>query len=302
LLLALGDLWNFSPGLLAFVGAVGANVPNFTAALTAAAGGQLVVGQQIIVGSNIYNLTVILGIAAFAIPTSQGIVLERALAHDALAVARLALAMGGTTVLTLLLLTVTQLPFPHEVAVPVAGLTVGLFVVLAIHAFRRTPTIHEQARASRVPQIRSVGRAIASACLALTVALGSIVIMVHAGERFGATAHLSATLLGVVVLAVATSLPNTVVGFELAHTGRATSTLEELLSSNCVNLALGSALPVLMWSAILHDPGTLILDTLLMLLLTLILLIGVRVHHIPRFIGGGLLLLYLAWVAFHVAK
>ena len=53
LLEALGDRWRVSPGLLGLVSALGANMPNYAAALTTSAGRQLLTGQQIIVGSNV---------------------------------------------------------------------------------------------------------------------------------------------------------------------------------------------------------------------------------------------------------
>src|SRR5207302_10697870 len=78
----ISDLFDFSPGLLSLLGALGANVPNYVASLVAAASGQLVVGLGIIVGSNIYNIAIILGISTFASRTSHGIVLTRKAAQD----------------------------------------------------------------------------------------------------------------------------------------------------------------------------------------------------------------------------
>jgi cation:H+ antiporter len=300
LLEALGDRWNFSPGLLGFVSAVGANLPNYTAALAASASRELFVGQQIVVGSNIYNLTIILGIAVFAVPTGQGIVLEREEARDVVTVARLALAMVVTTLLTFLLLAIRQTPLREAALIVVVLLTLGLFALLAIHAFQGVPAVHDHPRATRLPAIRNAWWAIARICLALAIVLGSVVIMVQAGQRFGAAVHLPSALLSLVVLAIATSLPNTVAGYQLARAALVTSTLEELLSSNCVNLALGSALPVLIWPTMLHDPWLLTLDMPLLLGLTLYLLVGVRRGSISRAVGSGLLLLYVAWVVLHV--
>jgi Ca2+/Na+ antiporter len=211
--------------------------------------------------------------------------------------------MAVTTLLTFLLLTFRQGAIRTVSMVMVAPLTLGLFVLLAIHAFQRTPTVHDSPRKTHATRIGSSASAIVLALLALAAAMVSVVIMVQAGERFGAAVHLPSALLSLVVLAVATSLPNTVVGYQLARAARVTSSLEELLSSNCVNLALGSALPLLIWgpSTSLSDPWLLALDASLMLLLTVFLLVAVRRGHIPRFIGGGLMLLYVAWVGLHLA-
>jgi Ca2+/Na+ antiporter len=226
-------------------------------------------------------------------------VLEPAAAQDVLKVTRLALAMALTTLLTLLLVSGSP-QLPAVVLVAAMLLTLGLFLRLAIHAFQRAPTVHDSPKEPRVPQGRSVAWAVARALLSLVVVLGSVVIMVQAGQRFGRAVHLPAALLSLVVLAVATSLPNTVVGYQFARAARVTASVEELLSSNCVNLALGSALPLLLWPARLNDPWLLALDAPL-LLLTLSLLVAVHGGRIPRVMGGGLLLLYLAWVGIHLA-
>jgi len=300
LLEALGDRLHFSPGLLGFVGAVGANLPNYAAALTASGTRQPLAGQQIIVGSNVYNLAIILGIATFAVPAGHGIVLERVEERDVLTVNWLALAMAVTTLLTFALLDLPRPPLPAVVSGGTALLALGLFLRVAIHAFQSAPMVHDHPRPSRLPRTRSVGGGVALTLLALAVALGGVVIMVQAGQRFGAAVHLPPAVLSLVVLAVATSLPNTVVGYQLARTARVTTSVEEILSSNCVNLALGSALPLLLWPASLHDPWLLAVDAPLMVLLSVALLVAVRHGRISRVMGSGLILVYLAWVALHL--
>ncbi len=69
--------------------------------------------------------------------------------------------------------------------------------------------------------------------------------MVRAGEAAALDLRLSSAILSLIILAVATSLPNTVVAFTLARTGRASASMEEIFSSNGVNAALGIALPLL---------------------------------------------------------
>jgi Ca2+/Na+ antiporter len=275
-------------------------VPNYAAAMTASGTRQPLVGQEIIIGSNVYNLAIILGIAAFAVPSGHGIVLERVEERDVLAVNWLALAMAVTTLLTLALLELAHPPLP--MVVPMMGilLTLVLFLWLAIHAFRRAPMVHDHPQPSRLPRIGSASWGVARALLALAVALGGVIIMVQAGQRFGTAVHLPPAVLSLVVLAVATSLPNTVVGYQLARTGRVTTSVEEILCSNSVNLALGSALPLLLWPASLHDPWLLAVDTPLMVLLSVALLVAVRHGRIPRVMGSGLILVYLAWVGLHL--
>src|SRR5260370_36271786 len=74
----LSDIWHFSPGLLSLLGALGANIPNYAASLDAAISGQIGVGIGIIIGSNIYNIAIILGLVAFAAAARQGVALSHA--------------------------------------------------------------------------------------------------------------------------------------------------------------------------------------------------------------------------------
>lgn len=296
----LSDRWRFSPGLLGLVSAVGANAPNYTASLTAFAGRQPLVGQGIIVGSNVYNIAIILGVAVFAVPGRHGIALEPPEARDALRVARLALGMALATLLALLVLMPTRPSLPEVVLVATNLLTLGLFVWLAIHALRRGAQRPDRAAARRAPQQGASFWASARTPLALALALGSVVVMVRAGQAVAADVHLSPALLSLVVLAVATSLPNTVVALQLARDGRAVTCVEEVLSSNGVNLALGSALPLLFWHDSLRDPLLLGVDTPLMVALTLVVLLSVRARRINRILGGGLILVYVIWILVHI--
>ena len=72
---AVCDALNLPPSLLSLLGALGANIPNYVASIVAIAGGHLDVGLGIIIGSNIYNVAIILSIATFATPKHHGILL-----------------------------------------------------------------------------------------------------------------------------------------------------------------------------------------------------------------------------------
>jgi len=298
----LSDRWQFSPGLLGLVGAVGANIPNYTASLTAFVDRQPLVGEGVIVGSNVYNVAIILGIAAFAVPAGRGLVLTPAEGRDVLWVARLAVAMALTTWVAIAALTFTHPLLSPIALVAVNLLTLSLFVLLAIHALRRDSHVTELPATpspARTSQQASSSWTVAKAMLALALALGSVIIMVRAGQAVAADVHLPAALFSLVVLAIATSLPNTVVAYQLARTNRVAACVEEILSSNGVNIALGSALPLMFWQDGLHDLSLLAVDTPLMVALNLAVLMRVRARRFNRLVGGGVILVYVAWFLVH---
>jgi cation:H+ antiporter len=313
----LGDHWDLSPGLLSFISALGANVPNYAASLVAFASGQARVGLGIIVGSNLYNLTIILGLVTFAAPGGRGITLALRELRDARRVAWLAAAMGVTTWLSVRLFT-SSAPWPVSLvpnAAPLVSLlTVGLFLGLLFHALQRLPHVSSQyvapqptptstADASPSSTARlapSAAPTIVGCVFALSLTLSGVIIMVQAGQVVGRDVQLPPALLGLVVLAVATSLPNTVVAYQLARTARAATGVEEILNSNGINLALGSALPALLWSDRVADPSLLRADLPFLSVLGLVVVALLHARRIPRLIGTGLLGIYALWVLAHI--
>jgi cation:H+ antiporter len=296
----LSDAFRFSAGLLSLLGALGANVPNYSASLTAAISGQVGVGIGIIIGSNIYNIAIILGLSVFAVPARQGITLARREARDASLVGGIALAMMVCTALAVAALA-WQAVLARFVLLACALLTLALFGLLALHALGRgpapVPPVDGQATGGR--RVR-VWRTLTEVVVALGLALGAVVVMVETGQALAVEVHLPEPILSLVILAIATSLPNTVVAFTLARTGRASASVEEVFSSNSVNVALGAALPLCLWSGAPDVRWLVLLDAPLMVALTLLALLCVRRRGVGRLTGWLLVLVYVAWVALHL--
>ncbi len=183
--------------------------------------------------------------------------------------------------------------------------TLGLFGGLALHALRRGHAEgdgRDEADAVHIDMTTKgyVVRWIGEGLLALVIALGGVVVMVQSGQALTADLHMPEVLAGLLVLAVATSLPNTVVAYGLARTDREVACVEEIFSSNSINAALGIALPLLFWRDVLHDRTLLLLDGPLMVALTLGALLCVLRRRVSRTTGVVLLLVYAAWVVVHV--
>lgn len=305
------DIFDLSPGLLSLLGALGANIPNYVASITAIAGGSLTVGLGVIVGSNIYNIAIILSLATL-ISKGHKIVLSKQETQDVIHVGRYTLYIMLATLVGAALLAIpaifhsTTSPSSVSLLLLLATniVTLMLFALLARHALYREPRSsieikQEETLQASVPyrlRIRVIGEVL----LALLVALGGVVVMVQTGQDVATDIHMSPVILGLVVLAVATSLPNTVVAIILARTGRATACVEEVLSSNSINATLGIALPLLIWQSILHDLSLLWLDIPLMVLLVAGVLFSVRRQRISATLAAWLLVVYVVWVSVHL--
>ncbi len=301
------------------MGALGANIPNYAASIVAIAGREMEVGLGIIIGSNIYNMAIILGIVTFAVPQRHGVILKLRMARDVRTVALYTLAGMLTTLCGVWLLPGTPLAslfrasllFPVLLTIVMVTM-VALFGGLILHALRRTHHDHDeslpipmirrmaqQKRVSTVP-LRQLLIWIAEALLALVTALGAVVVMVQAGQNLAQDLHMPPVLTGLLVLAIATSLPNTIVAFMLARTDREASCVEEIFSSNSINATLGIAVPLLFWHNMLHDQLLLWLDAPLMVILTLVALLCVLRRRVDRVVGALLLLSYVAWMIVHM--
>jgi cation:H+ antiporter len=308
---------HFSLEMLGFLGALGANIPNYVAALAAFLGGHGLLGMGIVVGSNIYNVAVILALAALATPGRSGIVLGKLAAREVRHLAWLVAFMGGA-LLVLVLLGAALVPGYQDVQVLLIVVIIGLFVLVVRDALRAGPGTETEKASEKPPQWESEGeqtavaavreddapplpvRTILLAMLALGITLFGVVVMVQAAEMSANQLQLSPIILSLVVLAVATSLPNTVVAYQLARREGGSTSVEEILSSNAINLALGVAVPLLLWP--MRVPAGLLTDLDLPVLAALGLCVVTFVYtrRIPRWAGLGLFAVYAAWISLHL--
>ncbi len=297
---------NLSIGILSLLSALGANVPNYVSSAIAILSGHIDVGIGIIVGSNIYNLTIILGLCALLTPEHSGMTLYPREKRDVGTIARYALAIillafavicwlpgeplvtnlhaPGVSQLLLLLFSIIALGIFSALLVYIIGRTHGSEGMTLQH--------HEVKRKAPLSILRLGGEIL----LTLIIALGGVLVMVQSGQTLTADLHMPSVLAGLLVLAVATSLPNTVVAVSLVRTGEAAACVEEVYSSGSINAALGIVLPLIFWQGVLNDQFILLLDAPLTLALILYTLVFVLRGRLSRGMGVLLLVIYVCWV------
>ena len=242
----LGERAGFSEAWLGLVAALAADAPEITSAVTALARGQAAVGAGVIIGSNVFNLAALLGLAA--------VVAGRIAFHR-----RVVLLSGvpAVWVAAATLLTVTVLA-------PAAGLALTAVVLVpyvAVLGMRRArveglplpgrwtrwlvAAIHEEEDelVEAVRPRRGTWRdAVAAAGALIAVVTASTVMEVAAtaaGHRYG----VADIVTGGLVLAVVTSLPNAVAAVYLARRGRGAAVLSIALNSNAINIVAGLLIP-----------------------------------------------------------
>ena len=242
----LGERAGFSEAWLGLVAALAADAPEITSAVTALARGQPSVGAGVVIGSNVFNLAALLGLAA--------VVAGRIAFHR-----RVVLLAGvpAVWVAAATLLTVTMLG-------PTAGLALTMavlgpcVVVLGMSRDRiealplparwtrwLVAAIHEEedelAEAVR-PQPGTWQDAVA-AVLALVAVVGASTVMEVAATSLGHRYGVADIVTGGLVLAIVTSLPNAVAAVYLARRGRGAAVLSIALNSNAINVVAGLLIP-----------------------------------------------------------
>jgi cation:H+ antiporter len=235
-----------SEALLGMLAALAADSPEITSAVTALAGGHERIGAGVVIGSNVFNLAALLGLGAIA---AGRIVLHR----------RVLLFEGAAAVLlaaTAVAAVVAGLP-------PVAGVFLCLIVLVPYVAvssgparqrwlpssWRRwltTAVAEEESELAGAfdherPRRRDVGVALA----AVLVVIGASIAMEQTGSTLGRRYGVPEIVLGGLILAAVTSLPNAVSAVYLATRGRGAATLSTALSSNAINVLAGLLVPAL---------------------------------------------------------
>jgi cation:H+ antiporter len=243
----LGERVGLSEGLLGLVVALAADLPEITSAVTALANHQRAVGATVVIGSNVFNLAALLGLSAVVAGHIR--LQPRAVALDG----SVALGVGALTFAVV-----------SGAAPPAVGLGV-LLVVLAPYAAllgagpRRIARLRLPARwtdwateavaeeelelALSLRPARGRARDLWVAICSLGVVVAASAVMERGATSFADHYAIEGVVVGGLILAVATSLPNAVAAVYLARRGRGAAVLSEAFNSNNLNVLFGLMVP-----------------------------------------------------------
>ena len=243
----IGARVGLSEALLGVVAALAADAPEITSAVTAIAGGQQRLGAGVVIGSNVFNLAALLGLGAVvasvirlhrkvvllggAVAASVGVVtlaaVVRAIPELAGCAIALAILAGYGFVIGAGPRVLGRLP------VPVAWLD-WLELAVAEEEVELEESIHPS---------RGGRRDVLVGALALVIVVLASVTMERSASALGRRFAVPEIVVGGLVLAAVTSLPNAVAAVYLARRGRGAATLSTALNSNTLNAAIGLLVP-----------------------------------------------------------
>ena len=242
-----GERLGLSEALLGLVAALAADAPEVTAAVTAMAGHQQRLGAGVIIGSNVFNLAALLGLGAVVagrIRLHRKVVVLGGTVAMWIAAVCLAVVLGLLPAAAGLVLTV--------VAVVVYGTVLGLgqrglgrlpLPPAWISWLRRAVAEEETELEEAIKPEPARRQDVAVAAAALLVVVVASVTMERAAAALGSRFAIPEIVVGGLVLAAVTSLPNAVAAVYLAARGRGAATLSTALNSNTLNVTIGLLLP-----------------------------------------------------------
>ncbi len=278
--------------LVGLLTALAADTPEISSALVALVSGNRKASLGVVLGSNVFNLAAMIGLSALAVGT--------------VTIGRRALALEGAVSVLGLLATaglVTGL-VPAGAAFGLFAAVIGGYLVLRLRdeheAVERPPerSRHEQ----RAPLAREHTLLLQLAMLVPAVALivGGSIGMVHSALAIGNHWGVSETVMGVLVLAVLTSLPNAFTAVRLGLARRGEALVTEALASNAINVVGGLLVPAL-FVGVSRRSSTGDIDLAFLAVMTLVALAALAPGRgLGRGVGALLVALYVAFAAIQI--
>ena len=262
------------------VGAVvvgfGTSAPEMLVSALAAANGRLDIGVGNIVGSNVANISLVLGAASFVsvVPVSSSVV-RRDAAVSVAAVTMFALLVQGDL---------------SRIEGLVLAAALGAWFVLVLRGARTGETdiedlseiVGEHPPALGVEALRTV--------VSLALVAGSAYVLVEGAERVAEALNLSGGFVGYTMVAVGTSAPELVTAVVAARQRETELLVGNLLGSNVFNsLAVGGAIG-LVGPGPVGDVTVQTLGSLMMVVICVVSWVDMAVGHRVSRIDGVVLL------------
>jgi len=283
----LGERLGIPEPTLGLLTALAADAPELCSAAAAVIGGHVAVGEGVVVGSNMFNLAAMIGLSAILAGCVR---LERGTLVREGAVALAAVALGGGVLLGALPAWLALLAMAAG-AVPYVRWLSGLHPVP-----RGRPVLAGRHRAA-LEMSRLFVMELPALVVIVVGSVGMVDAAVHLAGRWGA----SQRVVGLLVLATMTSLPNALTAIRLGLGGRASALVAETLNSNTINLAGGLVVPSLFVTVTASGGAGLDVAALAALTAGTLLLVGRRAGA-GRLAGAAVITGYLAWLSVRLAS
>ncbi|MDS0283623.1 sodium:calcium antiporter [Haloarcula onubensis] len=227
----------------AIIVAVGSSFPELATVVIAAIGGSMPLGVGAIVGSAIFNVLVIPAVAGIAV--GGDVDSNRTLVYKEAQFYMLAVSVLLITFALAVIYYPGEATLSGEVTRPLAVIPLALYGLYIFIQYQDTADYESDG----APDGVDVRRQWLFLLAGLAVILVAVEQLVHSVEVIGRSLGVDEFLLGVTVLAAATSLPDTLVSVRAARDGRGVTSLANVLGSNTFDLLVAIPAGVLIAGA-----------------------------------------------------
>jgi cation:H+ antiporter len=236
-----------SESALGLLAALAADAPEITAAVTALVRNDQRVGAGVVIGSNVFNLAALIGLSGVI---AGQIALHRRVIELAGAVAlwisaaALAVVTGALTPLAGLLIVLAVFGPYVAILVTKPERLASLRLPASMRTWLQTAVSEEEMELEvAIHPRRGHARDAATAAGTVTLVVGASIAMEYTASELGARSGVASIVIGALVLAAVTSLPNAVAAAYLATRGRGAAVLSTSLNSNALNILAGLLIP-----------------------------------------------------------
>ncbi|MCG1008554.1 calcium/sodium antiporter [Salinicoccus sp. ID82-1] len=286
---------NVSPLLVGLtIVAIGTSSPEATVAILAAIDGSSGVVLGNVIGSNIVNITVVVGLTALIAPlTVQSETVRK----------EIPFALLAAIVMMILMVDIALQSGGENIITRGDGLIILLFFAVFLYY------VFEMARKNRSNNVEEVNTDVGESWLKnILFTIGGLVAIIIGGEMVVSSATeialalgMSEALVGLTIVAVGTSLPEIMTSVTAAMKGKGDMAIGNVVGSNIFNILFvtGTAATV----APIAAESKLFFDGWVMVALTVLLLIFSRTHFkIGRKEGAVLLVAYVAYLIYIIIR
>jgi len=276
------------------VAAIGSSFPELASVVFAALAGSFELGVGAIVGSAIFNVLVIPALAGLA--TDTPVEVNRTLVYKEAQFYMLAISV------LLITFALAVIYNPAEGGPLFGRITVSL-AVLPLALYGLYLFIQFQDTVEHVPESVAdvdLRRQWASLLAGLVLILVAVERLVHQVETIGTELGLSQFLLGAIIVAAVTSLPDAVVSVKAAQGNRDVASLANVLGSNTFDLLVAIPVGVLIVGSATVDFAIAVPMFGVLTAATILLFVALRTDmtltHLESYLLLGVYLGFVAWI------
>jgi cation:H+ antiporter len=296
-----GERLGLSEALLGMVAALAADAPEITASVTALLHHQRTVSAGVVIGSNVFNLAALLGLGAVVagrIALHRKVVVLGGAVGLAISVVCL-LAVAGVVTAGVALAVVLVVLVPYIVILSVDHAVLGrLRMPSGWSVWLTAAIVEEESELDLAVRPRRGTRTDAYvAGVALVVVVAASAAMERGASALGRRYNVAEIVVGGLVLAAVTSLPNAVAAVYLAGKGRGAAALSTALNSNTINVTAGLLIPATVIGLARPNGSGLLVAGWYVGLTALTLTLAYADRGLRRAAGWLIIVVYLVFVA-----